>query len=165
MTSSTPSWLPPLACLEDFDGDATDYIEHLFEIFSRDFIADKPQYNGSSVFFDKADENGKPRAFNHITTDSDRTTLDLRRCERIGWIKPIIENASNPAVLFWEREHFTSSRKSNRLYFFLECDNFLVILEEKKNGHFMITAIYVDNPHQKRKHLKAHENYEKSKKP
>ncbi len=159
MKDSLPPWLPALVRLEDFDGDAVVYIKNHFEIFSHDFIEDKPEYNGLPVLFDKADENGKPRAFNHITTDSDRITLDLRRCERIGWIRPIIENVNDPAILFWNREHFAKSQKSNRLYFFLECDNFLVILEEKKKGHFMITAIYVDNPHQKQKHLKAYEEY------
>jgi len=34
-----------------------------------------------------------------------------------------------------------------------------VILEEKTKGYFMITAIYVDNPNQKKKHLKAYIQY------
>ncbi len=165
MSSPLPDWLDPLVCLTDFDGDPKAYIEHLYTLFVRDFITTRPQFKDAPVLFDRIIESGKPRTFTHITTEEDRATgdrvLSLRRCERIGWIKAIIEHVNDPAILFWEKEHFAPQRKANRLYFFLECDNFLVIIEEKKSGHFMITAIYVDNPNQKRKHLKAYEEYRK----
>jgi hypothetical protein len=164
--NQTPDWLPPLTSLEYFEGDPIKYIEHLFSLFTRDFITSKPSFKGKYVFYDKADDNGKPRAFSHITTEENRETkereLCLRRCERIAWIRAIIEHYEDPVVLVWEKEQRTSKKIATRTYLFLKEEDFLVILQEIKHGHYMITAIYVDNPNQKRKHLKA---YEKSKKP
>lgn len=164
MKSSTPDWLEPLARLEDFEGDAAKYLEHVFSLFTRDFITATPVFKGKKVFFDKHDNDGKPAAFVHITTEDNRATkqreLSLRRCERIAWIKAIIEHANDPVVLVWEKEQRTTKRRDVRTYLFLEQEDFLVILQEIKYGHYMITAIYVDNPNQKRKHLKAHQAFQ-----
>jgi hypothetical protein len=155
-----PDWLEPLARLEDFNGDSDAYIDHLFSLFTRDFITTRPQFKNVGVFHDRGDDGGKPRTFTHITTEEDRSTqqrvLCLRRCERIAWIRAIIEHADDPLVLVWTKEQATPKRKAVRTYLFLEQEDFLVILQEMKRGHFMITAIYVDNPNQKAKHLKAH---------
>lgn len=167
MSSPLPKWLEPLTHLEDFNGDAKKYIDHLFSLFERDFIKANPAFKGKKVFCNLSDDGGKPKAFNHVTTQEDRESgeriLDLRRCERIGWIKSIIEHCTDPAILTWEQPHYTPERTTNRIYLFLECDNFLVILEEiKRRDHFMITAIYVDNPKQKKKHLAAYTKHRKT---
>lgn len=161
-----PDWLEPLARLEDFDGNVEAYIAHLFSIFTRDFITTTPTFRGKSILHDKTDDGGKPQAFTHITTEENRQTkqreLCLRRCERIAWIKAVVENADDPRVLMWEKEQKTSRRRATRTFLFLEDKDFLVILQEIKWGHYLITAIYVDNPNQKRKHLKAYEAYKKA---
>ncbi|MDO8522519.1 MAG: hypothetical protein Q7S08_04555 [bacterium] len=167
--STLPTWLEPLARLEDFGGNPDAYIAHLFSIFERDFIKSQPQFEGKRVFHDKANDGGKPRAFSHITTEEDRKTkqriLSIRRCERISWIKAIIEHADDPAVLIWKQEQATKKRWAARTYFFLEQEDFLVILQEIKYGNYLITAIYVDNPSQKQKHLKAHAKSQENQKP
>ncbi len=161
--SSSIEWLETIVALDDFKGDPVAYINHLFEIFTRDFISSTPTFRGRKVFHDGNDDGGKPHAFVHITTEEGRETgnreLCLRRCERIAWIRPIIENADDTAVLVWDKEQQTPKGWKTRTYLFLEQENFLVILEEKSKGHFMITAIYVDNPNQKRKHLKAYNQH------
>lgn len=163
---STPDWLEPLARLEDFNGDVEAYIAHLFSIFTRDFITTTPTFRGKRVLHDKTDDVGRPQAFTHITTEENRQTkqreLCLRRCERIAWIKSVVENADDPRVLVWEKEQKTSRRRATRTFLFLENENFLIILQEIKRGHYLITAIYVDNRNQKRKHLKAYEAYKKA---
>lgn len=162
----TPDWLEPLVQLEDFNGDAEAYIAHLFSIFTRDFITTAPTFRGKRILHDKTDDAGKPQAFTHITTEENLQTkqreLCLRRCERIAWIKAVVENADDPRVLVWEKEQKTSQRRATRTFLFLENEDFLVILQEIKWGHFLITAIYVDNPNQKRKHRKAYEAYKKA---
>jgi hypothetical protein len=164
--NSLPTWLPPIISLPDFDGDPIKYIDHAFSLFEADFINSTPVFKGKKVLFDRKDDNGKPQAFVHITTEENKQTgnreLCLRRCERIAWIKPLIENHTDPAVLVWEKEHSTKKRKAKRTYLFLEKEDFLVILQEIKWGHYMITAIYVDNPNQKAKHLKAYKSFTKS---
>jgi len=162
----TLDWLEPLARLEDFNGNVETYIAHLFSIFERDFITSTPSFQGKRVLHDKKDDNGRPQAFTHITTEENRQTkereLCLRRCERIAWIKAVIENADNPKVLVWEKEQQTNKGRAVRIFLFLEDEDFLVILQEIKWGHCLITAIYVDNPNQKRKHKKAYETYKKA---
>ncbi|HBB56780.1 TPA: hypothetical protein DEW47_03150 [Patescibacteria group bacterium] len=164
--SSLPDWLEPLVRLEDFNGDAEAYIARLFEIFERDFIKSSPAFRGKRVLFDKKDDGGKPQAFTHITTEENWQTKEreicLRRCERIAWIKAVIENENDQKVLVWEKEQKTGKRWATRTFLFLEEGDFLVILQEIKHGHYLITAIYVDNPNQKRKHLKAHASYKKA---
>ena len=163
--SSLPTWLQPIVSLQDFGGDPEKYIEHLFSIFEKDFIKSTPRFKGKKVLFDKKDDNGRPQAFVHITTEENRKTktreLCLRRCERIGWIKPMLENHQDPEVLVWEKEQSTRKRTAKRTYLFLEKEDFLIILQEIKWGHYLITAIYVDNPNQKAKHLKAHKKFTK----
>ena len=161
-----PDWLEPLVRLEDFNGDTEKYIARLFELFEKDFITTSPIFRNKKVLFDKKDDNGKPQAFTHITTEENRQTgqreLCLRRCERIAWIKAVIKNADNEKVLVWEKEQKTSKRRDIRTFLFLEEEDFLVILQEIKWGHYLITAIYVDNPNQKRKHLKSYTAYKKT---
>jgi len=164
--NQSPDWLEPLIRLEDFNGDSEAYIANLFSVFTRDFINTIPTFRGKKIFYDKKDDAGKPQAFTHITTEENRQTkqreLCLRRCERIAWIKAVIEHANDPKILVWEREQKTSKRRAVRTFLFLENEDFLVILQEIKWGHYLITAIYVDNPNQKRKHLKAYETYKKA---
>lgn len=163
MEPSLPAWLKPISCLEDFDGEVDTYLEHIFSLFKRDFIDSPILFKGKRVFYDKSDDNGRPAAFVHITTEENKKTMEreicLRRCERISWVKAIIENYEEPQVLVWEKEQATSKRRAIRTYLFLEQENFLVILQELKHGHYMVTAIYVDIPHQKRKHLKEHKEF------
>lgn len=120
MKSSTPSWLTPLVLLQDFGGDAPKYLEHIFSLFTKDFIETTAIFKGKKVLYDKRDTDGKPAAFVHITTEENRQTkqreLCLRRCERIAWIKAIIEHADDPLVLVWEKEQSTSKRKAVRTY-------------------------------------------------
>jgi hypothetical protein len=163
MIQKLPKWIGSLITLEECDGDSEKYIEKLFEIFKKDFIDSRPTFKNKPVLFDKKLDGDKPNTFVHITTEDDVTTkqriLSMRRCERIGWIRAIIENANDPAVLVWQKKQATSERFTTRTYLFLEQENFLVVLQEIKFGYFVITAIYVDNPNQKRKHLKAYEAY------
>lgn len=162
---ATPQWLGPLILLGDYTGDSVAYIDAVYAVFVRDFVTTIPQFKGKKVLFDRATEEGRPRTFNHITTEEDHASkqrvLSLRRCERIGWIKSILENADDPAVLVWEKEQKTSKGRAVRTYLYLEQEKFLVIVEELSHGHYLITAIYVDLPHQHRKHLKAYAAYKK----
>ena len=165
MKSSTPDWLEPLTKLEDFGGDPIKYIDHIFSLFKRDFISTTPIFKGKEVFHDRHDDGGRPATFVHVTTEENRITkqreLSLRRCERIAWIKAIIEHTNDPLVFVWEKEQRTSEGMTTRTYLFLEQENFLVILQEIIHNHFIITAIYVDNPNQKNKHLKSYRAFQK----
>ncbi len=166
MSDKLPPWIGPLITLKEFSGDSEKYIARLFEVFKKDFINSRPRFNGKPVLYDKTLDGDKPKTFVHITTETDTETkqriLSMRRCERVGWIRLIIEHSDDPAILVWQKRQATSEGQADRTYLFLEKEDFLVILQEIKYGYFMITAIYVDNPNQKRKHVKTYEIYKNS---
>ncbi|KKW17023.1 MAG: hypothetical protein UY56_C0005G0048 [Parcubacteria group bacterium GW2011_GWA1_50_14] len=154
--SQKPKWISPIIELTSFNGDAVKYLDHLFSIFKKDFI-DKPcKLDGKVIVFDKRLLNGKPEGFWHVTSSLDKRTKqrtpDMRRCERLPWIKGIIENQHDTVVLSWRNDR----DGEKRLLLFLESEDFLVVLGEKKTVFILITAIYVDNPAQKAKLLKEY---------
>lgn len=170
MTQKLPEWIGPLITLAECDGDSEKYIEKLFGIFKKDFIDSRPTFDGKPVLFDKKLDGGKPNTFVHITTETDPVTkqriLSMRRCERINWLRQIIDNNSDQSsVRVWIKPHYSKKRKTNRACLYLECGDYLVILDENKYGFYIIAGIYVDYPYQKKRHLKEFEKYSKNSTP
>lgn len=152
-----PEWLPPIIEFSDFDSKWNKYLEHLYGVFEGDFIKNALFYKGKKVLFDNRIDNGKPVCFWHLITDKydkDTTERDysLLRCERICWIRPIIENAGDEQVLVWEN---TRERKRNTL-FFLASHDYVVVLNNKKN-FYLVTAYYVNYELRKRQLLKEYQ--------
>ena len=151
-----PDWLPPLARLADCGGDPKRYIEEVFALFHRDFIQSQPQFDGCWVrcrrdpMFD-----GKEAAFWHCVSeggDEAHRTPDMRRCERIGWIRAVIEHAGEPLV-----NHWTNRRGSETRHVLWFREEFLIVLGERtrrRDGfrYFqLITAYCTTEEHRRRK--------------
>jgi hypothetical protein len=152
MSNPQPTnWLTPIIELTQFSGDPTKYFDHLYLLFKRDFMDSQPTFHGKSVFIgDQRIFNGKPECFWHVTSQEDRQTKErtpnLRRCERIEWIRLIIEHCNDTEVWEWPKQHEREVRHN----LFLEPENFLVVLIERKN-FYLVTAIYVDYPHTRKR--------------
>lgn len=159
-----PKWLTPIIELAQFSGDPARYFDHLFSIFKKDFIDSQPTFHGKPVFMgDQRMFNGKPECFWHVTSQTNKETGErepsLRRCERVEWIRLIIEHCNDPAVWEWPKQHERELRHN----LFLESENFLVVLIERKS-FYLITAIYIDYPHtRKRLEAEYQEHIEKTK--
>ena len=78
------------------------YEDKLYELFVNTFIKNHPTFNNKPVHIKKYPLDGnREHAFTHLTckTESDNPKdvndrlPDLRRAERITWIKPVIENS------------------------------------------------------------------------
>ena len=116
---------------EDHGGDWRSYEEAIYAVFPRDFVASKPLFRGKPVYVERHPfSKGKERGFWHLVQEGpveEERTPDLRRCERIGWIRTIVEHAGEPAVKTWE------SRRKNkrRTLLWLEESEFLVVLENR----------------------------------
>ncbi len=141
-----PDWLPPLVTLDAFDGDWKRYVNAVFAIFHRDFIASKPQFQGKWVGC-RQDPiyDGKEAGFWHCVSegsDEDERLPDLRRCERIGWIRPVIENVGHSTIDVWV------SRKGRepRPHLWLG-ETYLVVLGDRGRYFQLITAHHTDRPH------------------
>lgn len=164
-----PSWLPDIISFSDYNSDWKKYVEKIFEIFKNDFINFKPSYQNKPVLFDNRQINNYPACFWHLITedkikDCDRVSennISLLRCERICWIKPIIENYTDQIVSVWENER---KRKLNTI-FLLENFDYVVILTNVKNKFYLVTAYYTNQFHTKIKLLKERDAYFEMQKP
>ena len=103
---SDPLWLPELVLLEGYEGDWDRYLEAVYAVFQRDFIRSQPIFQGRWVRCRRDPlEQGKEAGFWHCTSggkDESQRVPDLRRMERIGWVRSLIQNANDPTVETWE---------------------------------------------------------------
>lgn len=148
---SSPHWLPEIITMEECGGDWSTYIEAVYSIFQTDFVLNKPYFRGQRLRLKRHPmSQDKESTFWHITSEGANEAEripDLRRCERIGWIKPIIENSRDASIKVW-----SSKRKGEtRLSLWLECCEYLVILAQRKDYILPWTAYTVTHTHQKTK--------------
>lgn len=92
---------------------------------------------------------------------------DLRRSERINWVKPMIENYECSVkmqcgkILYWE-EMFRGRVRSNLLF---ATERFHIVLEKARNVYFIITSFYIEKEWELNKRIKKYETYKKQKTP
>lgn len=147
-----PEWLPPLLRLSDFEGSWDKYNDELYSLFQRDLFSSEISFLGKPVLLDdRIIYKEKEEGFWHLTTKengnvNERET-DLRRCERLPWVKAVIENYSDKAVAAWRNRR---GRKNN-IVLFLEELNYVVILAETYKTFRIVTAYYVNYPSVKKK--------------
>ena len=89
-------WLPELEYCDDLSQWA-EYEEMIYDIFIDDFITDVPQFKGKDIKIREYPRiDGKEESFYHVTCKDYFKTMernpDLRRCERIRWVRAFIEN-------------------------------------------------------------------------
>jgi hypothetical protein len=162
-----PAWLPDIIPFSDFNSDLNQYLGHLYTIFKKDFIDSRPLYNGKPVLFAKKEVNNYPICFWHIITDHkvetcdriDISNLSLLRCERICWIRPVIENSSHNTVSVWPNNR---GKKFNTLFFVEDCD-FLVVLTNVKDRFYLMSSYYINYPNRKRQLIQERDEFLQSK--
>ena len=158
-----PDWLPELVLFENYDGNWEKYLSAIYEFFCEDFVKSKPSYRGIKLSLKRHPMiDGKEATFWHIITSGkseDERIPDLRRCERIKWPKPIIENDKDPVLKVWQNKRKTDTR----IILWFEDEDYLVVLNERKGYILLWTAYLITQNHQKRKLKKEYEAYIKSK--
>ena len=160
--SDWPDWLPPLVFFDNYDGNWDRYLDALYDYFRKDFLESKPSYRGVKLALKRHPViQGKEATFWHLiskgSSEADRIP-DMRRCERIRWPRPIIENGSEPVVKIWENER----KGEKRICLWLEKQDYLVILAKRKNYILPWTAYMVIQPHQKRRLQQEYEAFKKA---
>jgi hypothetical protein len=146
-----PDWLPSIVCVSPWN-DQTFNI--LYEIFERDFKQTKPVYRGGIVWFFPEMEDGKEKIFWHLTHKKDNKTgvrlPDLRRSERLPWVRKMIDHSYEPEVTAWDYKE--GGKHGIKTYVWLKKYDFLVIMKKYPNGtRRLITSYYVDFPNTRRK--------------
>ncbi len=150
-------WLPPLVLFKDYGGDWGGYLEAVYQYFEKDFVSNKPSFQGRRLGLKKHPlTDGKEATFWHFIQegkDEAERTPDLRRCERICWPKPIIEN--DESVKVWLNER----RGETRVCLWHEKAEYLVILADRGKYILPWTAYPVMQSHRKRKLQKEYDEY------
>lgn len=166
---SETCWIPDLEEYKNYRS-WQEYEDRLYAIFRTDFLDrdNYPFFKNKRVSvrvypkeFDKAE------AFYHVITkdylgSSDRMP-DIRRCERIRWIRAFIENYgcdsslcdSCSGVKVWREPY----RNKTRVNILLEEERYIVILEERPKFYLLITAFYLDYDNALKKRLKHYQKY------
>ncbi|OHB75203.1 MAG: hypothetical protein A2Z34_03210 [Planctomycetes bacterium RBG_16_59_8] len=153
---SGPDWLPDLIRLTDYEGDWRQYIESVYAVFRRDFIEDVARCRGDFVRVGDQSIDGKERTFWHITSEGNveqNRVPDLRRCERIGWVRAIIDHDGDPTVLCWPQMR---GRKRRHILWMKEAD-FAVVLEKRPGCWWLWTAYPTERQHTREKLLKEYD--------
>lgn len=155
-------WLPKLEQMTDYGGDWRRYLCALYGIFCSDFIRSKPRFRGVPLALKRhpiiAD---KEATFWHIISEGnieEERLPNMRRCERIRWPRPAIENCDDDVVKVW-----TELRGSERrTHIWLEPESYLVVLNERKGYTLLWTAYIVEREHERQKLNRRYEKYQKA---
>lgn len=137
--------LPEIITLEEFGGDYHAFIDAVYDVFFRDFIRHKALFgsNELNLRFKPLQQN-RAYAFYHMThtgEDEDNRIPDLRRCERMPWARPTIEQCEALGLKFWEQNR----RGESRICIWLEAEedeHYFVVLAVRKTYVMLLTAFY-----------------------
>jgi len=155
-------WLPALIRFEDYHGDWDRYLDALYAFFKQDFIDTRPTYAGRRLSLKRHPVTaGKEATFWHLiqegATESQRIP-DLRRCERIRWPRPVISHSEDAVIKVWKNRR----KGESRICLWLESEDYLVVLADRRGYLLLWTAYVVDKPHRRRKLRKEYETYIKN---
>ncbi|MCA9371106.1 MAG: hypothetical protein KC680_04065 [Candidatus Peregrinibacteria bacterium] len=143
--------LPPLILLEDHNGNWSQYIDTVYQCFEADFVKSRAKYDGKRIQLRHHPRTqGKESTFWHLVSDgsiSDGTEEedrlpDLRRCERVGWVRVLIDNAGTSTdIRVWEN---TRKGKINVCICYGDWE-YLVVLGKRNGYTLLLTAYCVEN--------------------
>ena len=156
-----------LISLDLFHGNFEKYDNFLYnKIYLQQLTKTKLFFNNKIVKFKKHPiECNKEQAYFHLTTKdtnkkvalSDREP-DLRRCERLHWIRSILETnhidlCPQPCFLYFEEE----IKGRQRINIFNESEKYLIVLEDRANYFLFITAFYIHEDYYLKGMIKRYE--------
>ena len=123
-----------------FPGDWTAYEAELYQIFVEELTRGNLHYRGIRVGCRRHPETaGRWASFWHLVQEGpveDDRLPDLRRCERIRWVRWVIENgAAHPEIDEWDN---TRGTELNRLLWYDEA--YLVVLSRRHDYWLLRTA-------------------------
>lgn len=134
----------------NIDGPTKDQMFQLYGIFKNDFEKNPIIIGTVQVGFEKRKSKhplfrGKPEGFEHICTreskHSNRRNFDPERTNKIHWIKPVINNAVDGRVKYFERVHYNGQ---NQRYFWFQDKDYVVIIREITTQLQLVTAFKID---------------------
>ncbi len=111
---AAPDWLPDLILFESFDGDWERFLDVIYEAFKADFVTSKPNWQGRRLALKRHPlSRGKEATFWHMISEGNNEEsreIDLRRCERIRWPRPVIERSEEEEIKVWKNRRKGETR-------------------------------------------------------
>jgi len=171
-----PQWLPDMAAVDPWQhGGQGDTYAMLYGIFQRDLVQSQLRYDGHEVWHFPEMEDGKVKLFWHLTSrdqvikhvprhkqkyaaaiQQPERLPDLRRSERLPWVRPIIENTTDPEVAAWD---YLEGDGNTKTYVWLKDYDFVVIMKRYPDGRRrLITSFYVDSAYKQKDLERKHAN-------
>ncbi len=130
-----PIELPVIVTLNDHGGHYASYEKVLYETYLGIFYNPPLTFQGKRVLpIRDPQENGKDWTFLHMTSTgkSEATReLDLRRCERVCWVRKILESAPSAEIQIEKRD---------KGKIVIKHQNFRIVLIENKKAFRLITT-------------------------
>ena len=151
--------LPDLIILETYKGDFTLYNDAVYAVFKRDFVKNRPVFQGKKLAL-KAHPliDGKEYAYYHFTHSGNVETEripDMRRMERIGFPKPMIDFSDDDDLKVWRNIRGTSER----ILILHPAERYLVVLEDRKDYILPWTAYLIEDDSRLRRLLREYQCY------
>jgi len=151
--------LPELLLLENHQGNFALYNDAVYAVFRNDFVKNKPVFENKKLALKRHPLiDGKEYTYYHFThsgnVETERTP-DLRRMERIGFPKPMIDFSDNQNLKVWQNQRGTKER----ILILHETERYLVVLDDRKNYILPWTAYLVEHDNQLRRLLAEYEQY------
>lgn len=164
-------WLPGLMPLSDFGGDWSAYLDALHIAFEKDFVHSKPKWLNKRVGLKRHPEyDGRSATFWHMISEGEKEEdriLDFRRCERIRWPRPMMEDHdelqpedSRARLIWWVEER----RKETRILLSLQDFSYVMVVADRGDYVLPWTAYLVEREHQRRKLQRRHKEFWEAKK-
>lgn len=151
--------LPALVLLEDHGHNRTRYLDTIYNIFHRDFVISRPNYEDKRFALRRHPMiDGKEATFWHIISEGKieaERIPDLRRCERIGWPRPIIEAAESESLRCWKNKR----NGEERIIIALEDFSYVVVLADRGEYILLWIAYCVEQEHRRNKLRKEFEAF------
>jgi hypothetical protein len=143
----------------EYGGDWGAYEDAIYNVFLAEIARARLSFRGERVACRRMPESrNRWAAFWHLIQEGrieDDRTPDLRRCERIRWVRFVIEQADAFAgIQWWENQR---GPDSNTLLWLNE--EYLVILGRRPDYWLLRSAYCTDKPHRARSLRKERDDF------
>ncbi len=159
-----PLQMPPLVSFANCDGDEDKIIQTAYEVFYQELLVALPKWRGQYVriLLQPTWRNKYEEGFKHCITagDSNARELDMLRCERIRWIRAIIEADGHPSIDYFEV--FTKGELRKHLWY---NEEFLVVLAKRGAYHQFVTTFVTNWPRSKEEKRKQRDEWRRKNAP
>lgn len=147
-----------------FDGPTPGQLYQMYGIFLNDIAKNPIVLNGKTLKYNSNRSNhpvcrGKAQAFEHIITReskiSGKRSFDRDRANKVHWIRPILLNASDVRIKYFER---INDKGQNQHFYWYQEKSFIIIIREIQPDTLLITSFSVDKL-EKNKFKKWYDEY------